>query len=91
MCWYHAAETNVRYTFPNTFLGLSKIKPWVIVHGFLLRQLRIPSKRASLEEQNGASFRFIAFSSQELQVHVQYLLCNEPLVAYQGGRRKAAG
>ena len=55
----------------KTFYGLPKIKPWVIVHGFWPKsekfdsgkKKRIPSERASQEEQNGANFSFIAPSS----------------------------
>ena len=58
--------------FSKLFLDFQKIKPWTIVHGFWpetekfdIGQKRIPSERASQEEQNGANFSFIAPSILE--------------------------
>ena len=61
---------------PN-FFGLPKIKPWTIVHGFrpenenfdFGKKMNAPA-RASLEEQNGPNFSFIAPSSVELWVPI---------------------
>ena len=45
--------------------------PWFLpkTENFHLGKKRIPSERASLEEQNDANFSFIASFSEELGVH----------------------
>ena len=59
--------------FSQTFFALAKKKHLTIVHGFWPKsenfdfgKKRIPSERASLEEQNGANFSFISPSYEEL-------------------------